>query len=251
MHFQEFQNTFAARIRDPRANPRPDGVPARRMRVYEELLHNNIDSFLSACFPITRQCLGARGWLRTVKAFFAASRMHSPLFRDIPEAFLDWMRTEAPARFPSKPWLPEFMHYEWLELVVMVHADVADPEAIDPHGNLLTARPALNPATRLGCYNYPVERIGPRRRPRADGQLHCFLVFRDADDATRFIQVNPMTARLFEVLETEPLTGAEALDRLADEVGYTDPTLLQASGLALLEGLRAEGVILGTRKAVL
>lgn len=247
MHFQEFQKAFAARIREPRAMPRPDGVPARRMRVYEELLHNNIDSFVSACFPITKQCLGQRAWTRTVKAFFAASRLHSPLFRDIPEAFLDWLRDAQPRRFPNKPWLAEFMHYEWLELVVMVHADVADAAGIDPQGDLLNARPAVNPASRLGCYHYPVQRIGPRRRPRADGQLHCFLVFRDDRDRTRFIQVNPLTARLYEILEAEPMTGAEALDRLAAEIGHADPAALRQSGLALLEGLRAEGVILGTR----
>jgi hypothetical protein len=247
MRFQDFQSAFAARIRAPRAAPRPAGVPARRMRVYEELLHNNIDSFLSACFPITNKCLGQRAWTRTVKAFFAASRMHSPLFRDIPEAFLDWMAEAAPERFPNKPWLAEFMHYEWLELVVTVHADVVDPEGIDPQGDLLVARPALNPAARLGCYRYPVQRIGPRRRPKADGQVYCFLVFRDADDATRFIQVNPLAARLFELLEGEALTGAEALDRLAEETGRNDHAAFRSGGLGLLEGLRAEGVILGTR----
>jgi uncharacterized protein len=248
MDFRAFQNAFAARLRDPRGAARPGGVPARRMRVYEELLYNNIDGFLSACFPITREILGARAWPKTVKAFFAAARMHSPLFRDIPKAFLDWMENESSVRFPKKPWLCEFMHYEWLELAVMVHPDGPDPAGIDTRGDLMTARPALNPATRLGCYHYPVERIGARSRPKADGQLHCFLVFRDADDATRFIKVNPLTARLFEILQAEPLSGAEALERLALEVGHADPESLKQGGQAILQGLHAEGVILGTRR---
>ncbi len=247
MSFQAFQNAFAARVRDPRANPRPAGVTARRMRVYEELLYNNIESFVAACFPITKRCLGARAWSRAVKAFFAASRLQSPLFRDIPEAFLDWMAEVAPARFPNKPWLTEFMHYEWLELAVLVREDVADPGAIDPDGDLLAQRPALNPATRLGCYHYAVEHIAPRKRPKADGQVHCYLVFRDADDAVRFLRVNPLSARLFELLDAEPLTGAEALDRLATEIGHADPAALRAHGRVLLDGLRAQGVILGTR----
>lgn len=247
MDFQAFQHAFAARIRDPRANARPAGVPARRMRVYEELLHNNIDSFASLCFPVTKQCLGARAWKRAVRAFFAAGRLHSPLFRDIPEAFLDWMAEEAPARFPNKPWLAEFMHYEWLELVVQVHADAPDAPAIDPDGDVLTGRVALNPATRLGCYHYAVERIGPRKRPKADGRVHCYLVFRDAADDTRFVKINPLSARLYEILEAEPLTGAQALDRVAAEIGHADPAGLRGHGRALLEGLRAEGVILGTR----
>jgi hypothetical protein len=55
MHFQDFQMAFAARLRDPRANPRPAGVPPRRMRAYEELLYNNIESFVGACFPISKR----------------------------------------------------------------------------------------------------------------------------------------------------------------------------------------------------
>jgi hypothetical protein len=205
-------------------------------------------SFLSACFLITREILGARAWPKTVKAFFAAARMHSPLFRDIPKAFLDWMEDESSVRFPKKPWLHEFMHYEWLELAVMVHPGAADPEDVDPHGDPMAAPPALNPATLLGCYHYPVERIGARNRPKADGRLHCFLVFRDAVDATRFIKVNPLTARLFEILQTEPLSGTEALHRLALEIGHADPETLMLGGQAILQGLRAEGVILGTRR---
>lgn len=245
LDYRDFQGAFAARIRDPRAAPRPAGVPARRMRVYEELLYNNIDSFASLCFPISKQCLGARAWKRVVRAFFAAGRLHSPLFRDIPEAFLDWMAEEAPKRFPNKPWLAEFMHYEWLELAVQVHPDPADAAAIDPDGDLLAARVALNPAARLGCYRYAVERIGPRKRPKADGQTHCYLVFRDATDGTRFIKVNPLSARLYEILDAEPVTGAQALDRLAAEIGQADPAALRASAVTLLDGLRAEGVILG------
>ena len=56
--FQEYQYAFAAHIRDPRANPRPPGVPARRTRVYNELLFNNLEGFLLACFPVTRKVLG-------------------------------------------------------------------------------------------------------------------------------------------------------------------------------------------------
>lgn len=246
MHFQTFQTDFAARLRDPRAYPRPDGVPVRRMRVYEELVFNNIDGFVSACFPISKQCLGGRAWTRAVKAFFAASRLHSPLFRDIPEAFLDWMAEVAPARFPNKPWLAEFMHYEWLELVVQVHPDLADSETIDPDGDPMAAPVALNPATRLGCYRYAVERIGPRKRPKADGATHCYLVYRAADDTSRFIKVNPLSARLYQIFDTTRLSGAEAVDKLAAEIGHSYLVSLRTDARALLVNLRAEGVILGT-----
>ncbi len=79
MSFTEYQSAFAARIRDPRAAPRPPGAPDRRMRVYEELLYNNLEGFLLAGYPIARQLLGARAWKQTVRRFFAEHRCHSPL----------------------------------------------------------------------------------------------------------------------------------------------------------------------------
>jgi hypothetical protein len=87
--FIAYQAAFAVRIRNPRGAPRPAGAPARRMRVYEELLFNNLEGFLLACYPLTRHILGERVWRRTAKRFFAEHRSHSPLFRDIPKAFLN------------------------------------------------------------------------------------------------------------------------------------------------------------------
>ena len=57
MSFQHYQRTFTARIRDPEANPRPEGAPARGMKVYEQLLWNNLEGFLLNCFPVCRKIL--------------------------------------------------------------------------------------------------------------------------------------------------------------------------------------------------
>ncbi|MHB1360026.1 MAG: HvfC/BufC family peptide modification chaperone [Rhodocyclaceae bacterium] len=82
--FQNFQNAFGRHIRDPRQAPRPTGVPARRMAIYNELLFNNLTGFLDACFPITRQLFGERRWRRLHRAFFREARCHTPYFREIP-----------------------------------------------------------------------------------------------------------------------------------------------------------------------
>lgn len=252
MGFADYQAAFAARIRDPRGAPRPPGAPARRMRVYEELLFNNLEGFLLACYPITRRLLGARAWKRTVRRFFAEHRCHSPLFRDIPQGFLDWLAPRQAELFPALPFLAEFMHYEWLELAVSIAPDEPDPAAIDPAGDLLDGRPALHPGARLACYRYPVHRIGPRFKPAApDGQAWCYLLHRDAHDTVRFTALNPATARLVELIQTQqiatqPLTGRAALARIATELDHPDPDALAAAGHPLLEQLRQAGALLGT-----
>lgn len=247
--FRAFQSSFAARIRDPKAHPRPTGVPARRMRVYEELLYNNIDSFLLACYPITRQILGVRAWRRTVKTFFAEYRSHSPLFRDIPRGFLDWLAPRTGDLFPHFPWLGEFMTYEWLELDVVTSPEEVDWNRIDPQGDLLDGMPVLDPTARLACFAYPVHRIGPRRRPKVPGdQPHCFAIFRDASDQARFIELTPVLARLLELLLEGGASGREAVARLGREIDYPDLPRLENSALEMLSKLRSEGVLLGVSR---
>lgn len=243
--FRTFQAAFAARIRDPRAQPRPPGVPARRMRVYEELLFHNLEGFLLACFPITRKLLGARAWRRAVRRFFAEHRCASPLFRDIPAAFLAWIEPRAAELFPQRPYLCEFMHYEWLELAVATDpAECAGD--IDAHGDVLAGCPVLNPTARLARYRYPVHRIGPRYRCTGPAAAeHVYLVYRDAADAVRFVRLNPVSMRLLDMLRDSRLTGQAALLRIAREL-HLDAEAVIAAGRALLEDLRRAGALSGT-----
>jgi hypothetical protein len=218
------------------------------MRVYEQLLFSNLEGFLLACFPVTVKLLGVRSWRSTLRRFFAEHRCRSPLFRDIPGEFLSWLEKAAATLHPDRPWLYEFMHYEWLELDVSIDPAAASCE-VDPHGDLLAGHPVLNPTARLACYHYPVHRIGPRFRPKAaDSALHCYLLYRDHDDVVRFTVLNAVTGRLLEVLRDESLTGEEALRRIACELKHEQPRTLVEHGRGLLEQLREAGAVHGTRR---
>lgn len=247
LSFTDWQAAFADRIRNPRAAPRPPGTPARRMRVYEELLFNNLEGFLLACYPVTRQLLGARAWRRTLRRFFSEQRSRSPLFRDIPKAFLDWLAPHAADLFPALPFLAEFMHYEWLELAVSITAEEPDPNAVDPDGDLLAGRPALNPTARLACYRWPVHRIGPRCRPAGSATAeHGYLLFRDDADRVRFILLNPLAVRLLAMIRDHRPSGREALAHLAGQTAPERYDAYLAYGAQLLADLRAQGALLGT-----
>lgn len=249
--FRAFQTAFAARIRDPHNQPRPRGVPARRMRVYEDLLFNNLDGFLLACFPVTRKLLGARAWRRTVRRFFAEHRCISPLFRDIPGAFLAWIEPRAENLFPERPYLSAFMHYEWLELAVSVCSDEDVAGEIRADGDLRMERPILNPTAQLVCYRYPVHRIGPRFKSAGpDGQIYGYLLYRDRDDTVQFIVLNPVAVCLLALLRDSELTGDEAMTRIAQELNHGDADFIVEMGHALLEKLRHAGAVIGTRRKI-
>lgn len=241
--FQRYQRAFTAHIRDPKTNPRPAGVEARLMNIYNELLYNNVEGFLLACFPVLRKVLGVRKWAKLVRGFFSTHRSHTPYFRQIPDEFVQFLQNEwrPPEGYP--PYLLALAHYEWIELVLSVSNRSVDCD-INAAGNLLDGMPVLNPVLANLHYDWPVHRIAPRRKVRpAETYL---LVFRDDHDRVKFTEINAFTARLLTLLEPGTLNGRAALEQIAMESRHPDPALILQAGGALLEDLRARGAIPGT-----
>jgi hypothetical protein len=249
MDFQAYQRAFAAHIRDPKASSRPKGVPARRMRVYNELLFNNVEGFLLACFPVCRQVLGKRRWDRLARAFFRDHACRSPYFRQIPAEFLGYLQDEWPHPQGYPDFLPELAHYEWVELDLETSGQDAHLPPHDPDGDLLAGRPLLNPVLHLLAYRYPVQRLSPRYRPAAPPAEPTFLVaWRDGDLQVRFLAVNAVTARLLARLrEDEQLSGRAVLAALAEALPHLDAASLLGFGAELFADLRRQGVLLGSR----
>lgn len=239
--FQAFQYAMARHLRDPHRMPRPAGVPARRMAVYQELVFNNLTGSLDRCFPVSRAVLGAARWRHLQRGFWRDWPLHTPLQREIPREFVRHLAEAAPARLPA--WLPELAHYEWAELAVDLMEAEAAPHA--PEGDLRHRPVVLNPALMNLAFQWPVHRIGPAYRPRKP-QPTWLLVYRDRADAVQFMQLNPVTARLLQLLAGRPLAGEAACRVLAQELQHPEPQQLVAFGLPLLAQLRAQGVVLGT-----
>lgn len=247
--FREYQKAFTQHVRDPRAHPRPAGVPARRMNIYNELMFNNVRGFLDACFPVARSILGETRWRRIARRFFAEHRCTTPLFRQIPEEFVRWMHTR-PASAPVPDHLPHLLHYEWVELALDVMPKDTRVAGVDTSGDLLSGRPVLNPVSLLLEYPYAVHKIGPGFRPRpSQRETTCILAFRNHADRVRFIVLNPVSARLLALIRDTRLTGRGALRRMARELNHPSPDVVVQGGRQILENLRAEEAILGTAPA--
>ncbi len=247
LKFQAFQYAFTRHIRDPKAHPRPAGVSAQRMNIYNELLYNNLESFLLACFPVLRQLLGPRKWGKLVREFFSEHRCRTPIFRQIPDEFVHYVQSERGVRDSDPPFMLELAHYEWIELVLSVSNKETPLAHIDPDGDLAGGHPALNPVLALLQYQYPVHRIGPKFKPRTPpAQPTYLLVFRDQEFAVEFIELNPVSARLVDLLQSSKLNGEKLLKKIAKELQHPDPQLVIQGGLDILRELRAAGAILGT-----
>lgn len=239
--FQSFQYAFARHLRDPQHTPRPEGVPARGMAVYRELLFNNICGFVDTCFPVCRATLGEKRWRRLNRTFYRDWPLHTPWFREIPREFVRYLAT-GDIRQPLPAWLAELAHYEWAELAVDI-MDEPKP-AHDPAGDLMRQPVALNPALLNLAYAWPVHHISPGYRPRKPQPTHL-AVYRDSDDKVQFSQINAVTSRLLELLATAPTTGEAAIRQIATELQHPAPEELLAHGAALLDDLRRQGIVLG------
>jgi hypothetical protein len=244
--FQQYQAQFTGHIRDPKTAIRPQGVPARRMKVYTEIVFNNMDETLSACFPVCRKIIGARRWKQLVRDFMSGHRCSTPWFRQIPEELLHWLETSPPAVQDLPPFFYSLAHYEWIELAIAVSDAKLDTTPASD-GDLLTGQPILAPALALLKYTYPVHRISPRFKPAQPlVQPVHLLVFRNPADEVRFIELNPVSARLLGMLQTGKFTGKQALEQIAAEMQHPDPQTVIQFGAELLEDLRQQGAVWGS-----
>lgn len=245
--FQQYQLQFAARIRDPENIARPAGVLARRMRVYEQIVFQNLRSALGNCFPVSAKVLGQRQWRKLLRGFFVHHRAQAPLFRQIPEEFLIFLQAcEQAGWLPLPPYLVSLAHYEWIELAV-ASAEAEMPVTMT-EGDVMGGIPILLPVLELLQYEYPVHKISPRRKPTQPLSIPVHLaVYRDTVDDVHFTELSAMTVRVLQLLKPGTMRGQDALQQLAEEIRHPDPQQLMNYGREMLEMLKAQGLILGIK----
>lgn len=241
--FQLTQQQFAAYIRNPHHNPVPKNVNPQRMAVYRELFFNNVESFLSAGFPVLRKILTDAQWQELAEDFFARHQNQSPYFSEISEEFLEFLQNERhnPADYP---FLLELAHYEWVEMALSISLEQAPPfiEHID---NFLSQNVILSPLAWPLAYRYPVHQIAPDFLPFAPpAQATYLIVYRGWDDEVHFIQLSPITFRLLQVIEeNKEMTVSACLNLVAAEANYSEPELIVTKGLETLQKLFSKSVI--------
>ncbi len=244
------QYEFAAHIRDPKHRPAPTDVEDRRMGIYRELFYNNVEGFMSSTFPVMHRILDDVAWHALIRDYFNRHRAHTPLFLEMPREFLNYLENERGEHPEDLPFLQELAHYEWVELALSVADERLDPEQFDPDGDLMTGSPVLSPLAWHLTYRYPVHRIGPDYQPDAPGDAPTHLVvYRDRQDEVGFIEINPVTKRLLELVESATdATGEELLRTIAQELSHPQPEVVVGAGREIFNSLHHKDIIPGTRR---
>ncbi|MDO9141649.1 MAG: putative DNA-binding domain-containing protein [Methylobacter sp.] len=250
MAFQAVQRQFLAHLRNPGQQPLPTGFDPQGVALYTDLLYNKFNDSLTTCFPVTQAILGEKAWQQLLKSFIARHRCLSPYYRQIPDEFIQYLQTEW-VNHTGLPYLLELAHFEWVELILAI----TDAEPVVQYETAVNdwsaCHPVFAPVLQLLHYAYPVQHINENyHATMPPEQATPILGFRDKEDAVQFIELNPATARLIEILHDtdDSYTVGEAIEQIAAELQHPEPSALFAFGVATLADLMQQGAILGAGK---
>jgi len=245
-----FQRAFTAYIRDPQSASAPPGVPPDRMELYAQLVFGNVERVMGNMFPVLKSLLPECQWLALARQFFRDHDMHDPLFQSMPREFLRFLEQRAPAQ-EDPPYLLELAHWEWVDYALSIDVTEMDLAGVERHGDLLAGRPVLNPLVWMSSYTFPVHRFREEAPPRAAPSVPTYLLaYRDPEDRNAYLELNPLSARLLELIDGgEHGCGASLLQALAKETATCCDEAWMAAGRAMLEGYLQRGILLGVERS--
>ena len=250
-----FQREYGQHLRNPQPHNKVlQAIPKRRSQVYEELFFNNICGFINNCFPVAKSLFSDDRWLQYCREFFTQWRCETPYFSEIPSEFVAYM-AQAHIAEHNPAWLPELLHYEWIELEVDISIatplNTSSKTSSNPPGNPLsnplsnplrdTAQSALTdqarvfttPTLRNLAFSWPVHRISEDHIP-AEPEATFLAVYRNSEDSVEFMEINAMTAALLEIIAAEPMTAEQALTQLAIAINHPAPEQLVQFGESIV-----------------
>lgn len=243
----EIQRAMGRYLRNPRQEPAPKGIEPRRLAVYQELVYNNIEGFISSAFPVLRRLYDDDQWQGLIRAFMLNHRCDTPYFLQISQEFLRFLMECYELREGDYPFLQELAHYEWLEL----YLDTLDQDlpSVPSTVCVLTDQLSVSPLVVAATYQYPVHEIGPGHVPLAPSiQPNYLVVYRKRNDEVCFMKVSQATVRLLNFIrENASQTGMQVLEIMAKELGM-DAEASLAFGQDLLNRLVGQDIVLASNK---
>ncbi len=244
------QQRFTNHVRNPAEVSAPDGIEGRRMKIYNDLIYNNIEGFLSGGFPVLRSLYRNEDWHRLVRDFVVSYRCVSPYFLEISQEFLNFLMHSREPTPVDPPFALELAHYEWVELALDVSTQEFPQDGVDPEGDPVEGIPVISPLAMNLQYRFPVHEIGPGREPDEPPAQPTFLVvYRNREERVRFLEANAATARLLElVAENEERSGRDLLEQLAAEMNAESVTSVVDFGARMLNEFLEQDVLAGCRR---
>lgn len=241
------QHDLARYLRDPENVSAPRDVEQRRLNIYQDLIFNNIEGFISGAFPVLRELYSEEHWLSLVREFIVQHESHSPYFLHISQEFLHFLQNEYQLSPSDPPFMLELAHYEWTELALDVSDEeepVADERSTLEDAALLESQLRLSPVAWPLSYQFPVHQIGPDFQPREVPEQNTFLVVYRQNEEIKFMQSNAVTIRLLLLIsEHNEYSLNDVFLQLAEEMNHPEPGQIVNFGLGLVRELLSKTIL--------
>ena len=245
--FQALQRQLTAHLRDPQANPAPEGPEDRRIAIYRRLVFGNVSRLLAANFPLARNQLGKEAFSALIRDFLREHRAETPYFPRMAGELQAWYQKAQSNRSDDPPWLGEMLLYESEKRRLRNAADPSPDVEIDPDGDVVSGVPAPSPLLRLFTLRYPVHKARSERLDDAPPEVPSFLLLRrDRAGRMRTEELGVLSAGMLAMILDGPRqSGAELLENMMQQApADARPALIQ-QGKAQLRRFRRIGVLLG------
>ncbi len=209
-----------------------DSTPVtNRIRVYQNLIRNNIEETLIKGYPLTCDLLSSDQWNTLVEDFIARGKSTSPFLWRMPESFYHFVKKKRYQEKWNIPFLEELLHFEWIEIELFMQKDHS-LKPFTTQGDVLSDRLYLNPESKLLHYHYPVFEKLTIDTPPAAGNYTLFGYRHPDTSQVHFISLSPLFALAFERLARTPARGEDVILEILPDV--TDAFRTQALSAARL-----------------
>ena len=239
-YYQKVQQDFTQRIRHGNSLPLPDNVSESRMKVYQELLFNNIYEIMNQCFPVITEIVDDKFWRSLVAEFIALSQSQTPYFHRLAQEMVSFLEK---IKLPDYPYLAQLAHYEWIELELDIDDKKLDLSGVGQEIEL-SSQLIFSPQVRLLHYDFDVENIGVNYLPTKPVASYL-LVYRNEDGHVDFMKLNQLSHLLLTLLMSE-----KSLEAVINEVIDSDPVqdkqLVISGAISLVDELVELGIIVGS-----
>jgi len=223
MGLAELQLAFGAHLRDPDSVAPPPGLDERRVRVYRELVFNNIEGLMANNFPVINAILGDARWLHLVREFLRDYRSINPYFPRLGHEFIKFL-DQRQGTDDDPAFLLELAHYENVEFDLYMADD--EIPCVDAPDSLHSDRLYRLAATAMPlAYQFQVHQISEQWQPdKVPDAQTLLLVFQDREGAVKFYELQGLTYHLLvRLVENRRQTLSQIVFELADNVRQNDP----------------------------
>jgi uncharacterized protein len=164
---------------------------------YRRLVFNNVMDIIESTFPLAYKLVGSYKWTKLVKEYFAVYTCTSPLFWQMPNEFLDYVKlnsTELQIQFPQ---LINLMDMEWMEIeVFMMPDELISPFTIE--GDMNQDKLIVNPELKILPLNYPVFSKKSNKINASDFSQYFISIHRNHTDKN--VSINELGLIQVEIL---------------------------------------------------